>query len=611
MGIKKQLGLVHIFCIASGAMISSGIFVLPGLAHAKAGPAVVLSYLLAGLLAMFGLMSIAELTTAMPKAGGDYFYVSRGAGPAVGTIAGLLSWFSLSLKSAFAIIGIAVLLAPLMPISWHIIAVIGCVIFVCINLLGTREAANFQVALVIALLLLMVVFIVRGFSQINPEYLKPFTPYGIKSVFATTGFVFVSYGGLIQVASMAGEIKNPGRTIPLAMIMSLVSIVILYVLMVFVTSGVLGSEQLDNSLTPIADAAEVFAGRTGYVVVGFAAALAFITTANAGIMTASRYLLALSRDGLLPAGLSKVSKNQVPYSAVLVTGIVIAIVVFVKLDVLVEAASTVFILSYILAGVSVILLRESRLGNYRPSFRAPFYPWTQIVTIIVFSFILLEMGEEGFAVTVILILAGAGFYWYYGRASEQKESALLHLIERIAAKELVTGTLENELKQIVRHRDEIVADRFDRIIEGCLVLDIEQSIPAEEFFRLAAERLSQRLGVEQEVLFDLLAARERQSGTVMMPDLAVPHIVIEGEGIFDVLVGRCRSGIRFSEKYPRVKKVFVLAGTKDERNFHLQAISAIAQVVQNPEFDEQFTSAKDEQALRDVILLAERNRSKF
>lgn len=102
-------------------MISSGIFVLPGLAHAKAGPAVVFSYFLAGLLATAGLLSIAELTTAMPKAGGDYFYISRGLGPATGTIAGLLSWFSLSLKSAFALIGMAVLVAPFVPLSWHVV----------------------------------------------------------------------------------------------------------------------------------------------------------------------------------------------------------------------------------------------------------------------------------------------------------------------------------------------------------------------------------------------------------------------------------------------------------------------------------------------------------
>lgn len=212
--LKKQLNFVHVFCIASGAMISSGLFVLPGLAHAKAGPAVVFSYFLAGLLAVAGLLSIAELTTAMPKSGGDYFYISRGLGPAAGTVSGLLSWFSLSLKSAFAIIGLAVLISPFIPLNWHIVAALLCVVFVLINLRGTKEAAGLQVILVLALLGLMVAFIVTGFSHINLQHFEPFAPYGIKSVISTTGFVFVSYGGLVQVASIAGEVKNPGRTIP-------------------------------------------------------------------------------------------------------------------------------------------------------------------------------------------------------------------------------------------------------------------------------------------------------------------------------------------------------------------------------------------------------------
>ena len=111
MGLKRELKLLEVFCIASGAMISSGIFILPGLAFAKAGPGVVASYLLAGLLAIPGMLCVAELATAMPKAGGDYFFITRSFGPAVGTVSGILSWFSLSLKSAFALLGMAAFMA--------------------------------------------------------------------------------------------------------------------------------------------------------------------------------------------------------------------------------------------------------------------------------------------------------------------------------------------------------------------------------------------------------------------------------------------------------------------------------------------------------------------
>ena len=102
--LKKELGLLDVFCVATGAMISSGLFILPGLAFSKAGPAVILSYIIAGMFCIPTLLSMAELTTAIPKAGGDYFYIMRGFGPLLGTVAGFSTWLSLSLKGAFALI---------------------------------------------------------------------------------------------------------------------------------------------------------------------------------------------------------------------------------------------------------------------------------------------------------------------------------------------------------------------------------------------------------------------------------------------------------------------------------------------------------------------------
>ena len=106
--MRRELRLFGVFAVASGAMISSGLFILPGLAHDLAGPAVVISYVIAGIMTIPGMLSIAEMSTAMPKAGADAFSVMRSLGPGVGTVSGLLSWFSLSMKSAFALVGLAV-----------------------------------------------------------------------------------------------------------------------------------------------------------------------------------------------------------------------------------------------------------------------------------------------------------------------------------------------------------------------------------------------------------------------------------------------------------------------------------------------------------------------
>jgi amino acid transporter/mannitol/fructose-specific phosphotransferase system IIA component (Ntr-type) len=607
--LSKQLNIVHVFCIASGAMISSGLFVLPGLAHARCGPAVVFSYFLAGLLATAGLLSIAELTTAMPRTGGDYFYISRGLGPGAGTVAGLLSWFSLALKSSFALIGMAVLASTFIDIHPNIISTVLGVVFILINLRGTKEAAGFQVALVSALILIMLAFIGFGFGRIDIARFEPFAPHGLKSVLSTTGFVFVSYGGLIQVASIAGEIKNPGKTIPRGMIVAIIVMVILYTLMIFVTSGVLDSAALNNSLTPISDAAETFWPGAGFVIVSAAAFLAFITTANAGIMTASRYLLALGEDELLPDAVAKVNKSRTPVNAVLVTGAVIIVSVFVNLDILVKAASTVFVLGYVLAGVSVIILRQSGVQNYRPVFRAPFYPWLQLATVIGFAFILLEMGEDAFAVTVLIITAGFAIYWFYGRKRTQNESALLHLIERITAKELVTGTLETELKQIIRERDDIVKDRIDHLVEDSLAVDIDGPIQLENFFQAIADKLHNRLEMEPDLLSRLLIEREKQGSTVLSPSLAIPHIVIPGTDKFQMVIARCKNGVEFSDDARQVKMIFVLAGTQDLRNFYLRVLAAVAHIVQTPEFENMWLNARNPQALKDTVLLAQRKRT--
>ena len=609
MKLTKDLGLIHVFAIASGTMISSGLFILPGLAHARAGPAVVLSYFLAGLLAMGGLLSIAELTTAMPKAGADYFSISRSMGPAMGTVAGLLSWFSLSLKSAFALVGLAVLAAPLLGLNHYVVGMILALAFVGINILGAREAARFQVVLVAGLLVLMSWFVVRGLPQIRVQYFEPFAPLGLKAVFSTTGFVFVSYGGLLNVASVAGEVKNPGRLVPLAMSLALGVIIVLYTLMILVTSGVLGADQLDHSLTPISDAAGVFLGPAGRRAIEIAAALAFLTTANAGIMTASRYLFALSHDQLLPRRLGRVGQRfHTPTVAILVTGGVILMALFVKVDILVEAASTVFVLGYLLASLSVIVLRESGLQNYRPSFRAPLYPWVQLATILGLAFVVLEMGEHAFAITGLLIVAGFCVYWFYGRRTARKTSALLHLVRRILAKELIDDTLDQELKSIVRERDAIEMDRFDALVEHAVTLDLNQAMDVETFFTQAAAQLAPRLDYDPERLRQCLLDRERDTSTVLSPFLAVPHVVVDGTGQFDLLIARCRQGVRFSELAPQIHTIFVIAGSRDQRNFHLRVLSAIAQIVQGPDFERQWMAARNEQALRDIVLLGQRRR---
>jgi APA family basic amino acid/polyamine antiporter len=609
MKLKKELGLLELFCIASGAMISSGLFVLPGLAHAYAGPAVVVSYLIAGLLAVTGMLSQAELVSAMPKAGGTYFYVTRAMGPALGTVDGLVTWFSLSLKSAFALVGMAAFAVVISSLNMQAVAVVLVAAFVVLNLLGIKEAGRAQVTMVVGLLALLLFYIIRGLPAVQVDNFQPFAPHGLAPIFYTAGFVFVSYGGLLKVASIAEEVRDPARVVPLGMIFSLLVVTILYMLVVFVTTGVLGASELDNSLTPISDGASAFLGTAGRVALSIGALLAFVSTANAGLMAASRYPLALSRDGLLPGFLESINQRfRTPHVAIIITGAFMTLAIFLKLDILVKVASTVLILTYLFSCLSIIVLRESHLQNYQPKFHAPLYPWVQIAGIVGFGLLLFEMGRAALLASLILVVGGLFVYWFYGRIRTSREFALIYLIERVTAKELTTRSLETELKGIIRERDEILTDRFDHVIEDSVVLDVDMPVEMEDLFQLAADRMAGRLGLEPDQLYKLFIDREKESTTVLGSHLAIPHIIVEGEHQFDILLARCRPGVKFPGADEKVNAVFVLAGTRDERPFHLRALAAIAQIVQDPHFEKRWMAARRKEDLRDIILLGKRRR---
>jgi len=611
--MKKNIGLTSIFCISSGAMISSGLFVLPGLAFAKVGPAVFVSYFIAGGIALTTVLSLSELITAMPKAGGDYFYVSRSFGQLFGTVSGLLSWLALSLKSAFAIIGIAELIYMTLHINLALSALVLTALFTLLNLVGVKEAVRFQVALVIALIVILLGFTVTGFQNILIPRFDPFLPKGLNAVFSTAGFVFVSFGGVLTTASIAGEIKNPSRNIPMGLIGSVVVVTILYSVVTFVAVGIVSPEQLEGTLAPIALAGKASGGTVLYMAIMVASLLAFITTANGGILTASRYPVALSSDGMLPEMFSKESKKRgSPYFAVIATGILIGLSVLLDLDLLVKAASTVILLSNIFAHLSVIVMRESSIVTYRPTYRAPFYPWLQILGILAFILLIIDMGMEPILLSLGFTTAGVLLYFIRRGYGDAISPALMHLLQRITNKELVTEEgLQKELRTIVEDRDGIIRDEFDQAVErSCYVALAEQST-LEQLWKAIAEKIEtcENIDISSEQIIELLRKREADSSTAISPFVAIPHVILEGEGRFNIVMVRAAEGIDFNAKHPSVKAVFALMGSKDMRNLHLRALAAIAQVVQQNNFEKQWLAAQDHRELKDLFLLSKRRRN--
>ena len=614
MSLKKELGLAGVFCIAAGAMISSGLFVLPGIAFAKAGPAMILAYLLAGVLVVPAMLSKAELATAMPKAGGSYFYIERSMGALPGTLAGLANWFSLALKSAFALVGIGAFARLIWPeiseTEIRTIAIICCLIFSVLNLVGVKYAGRAQVLLVVILLATLGLYIIFGAQAVDHRHFADFVPKGIGSVIATAALVFISYGGLTKIASVAEETRNPGRNIPLGMFLAFAVVQIVYLLVTFVTVGLVEATALSDSLTPISLGAKVVMGNTGVVILAGGAMLAFITTANSGILSASRSPLAMGRDDLLPRFLGKVNRRfSTPHVSIIATTVfMIAVITFLSIENLVKTASTMMILMFLFVNVSVIIMRASKLQNYRPVFRCPLHPWIQIGAIVSYVFLIIKMGAVPLLITGGFAVLGTGWYLVYGKVRVGRESAFIHLVRRITSRKLGDGGLEQELKKIVLEREGIRSDRFDRLIQDCTILDIDESIRAKVMLSRVARALSRRIVVSESELLELLLAREKESSTVIQPGLAIPHIVVEGEDIFDVLMIRSKEGIIFSDLHQPVHTVFVLIGSRDQRNFHLRALMAIAHIVEEPEFENRWMAAEDPEQLRDVVLLSGRTR---
>jgi len=448
--------------------------------------------------------------------------------------------------------------------------------------------------------------------MINYGRFTPFFSKGFNPVLATASFVFISYGGLTKVAALAEETKNPGRNLPLGMILSIAITAILYAAVIFVTIGVLEPSDLSHSLTPISNGAAAFGGNLLTIVISIGAFLAFISTANAGIMTASRYPLGMSRDKLLPTTFQKISmKFRTPYIAILFTGaFMISAILFLKLELLVKVASSVLIVLYIFANLTLVLFRESKIVSYKPKFCAPLYPYLQVLGILGGIFLLIEMGTLIVFMTTIFLLLGFLWFRFYAQKRASRDSALIYVLEKLVArdKHFASESLLTELKDIVIQRDNIIPDRFHKLIEESGVLDITKPIIMEDFFKMVSVILSKELNIKPEELYNKFIERERLTSTVVRERLAIPHIVVPKQGYFKIILVRAKTGIIFPDDNV-VHTAFVLVGSLGERSLHLKDLAAIAQITHDPEFDKKWLEARDEDELRSLILLAKRTRS--
>ena len=443
--LARELGLYAVFTVSVGAMIGSGIFVLPGLATQVAGPAVVAAYFLAGLVVFPAALSQSEMATAMPQAGGTYLYVDRAMGPLMGTIAGFGTWFAMVFKAAFALVGLGAYVGffvddiPVRPLALGI--AVGLIL---LNMAGAKQSSRLQGLLVTFVLGVLAFFVADGITLVENESFRPFFAAGTLNLLEATGLVFVAYAGVTKVASIAEEVRRPSRNLPLGILISISMMMFLYPAIVLVMVGTTPAADLTASLTPMTTSAEAFMRDVGPKVIGVTAVVALISMANAGLLASSRYPFAMARNRLAPRRLATIgARSGTPVASIAVTGIaLLALIAFVPLLDLAKLASAFQLLVLSMVNLAVIAFRESKVAWYRPRFRSPLYPWVQLAGIAAAVVLLTQMGWIPILGSAGIVLGGVVWYRVFGRSRASRESASLDALRIKATARLVSETRE-------------------------------------------------------------------------------------------------------------------------------------------------------------------------
>ena len=431
--LERKLGLISVVVISLSAMIGSGLFVLPALAYDMVGGGAWLAYVLAALVVIPGALNKSELASAMPTSGGSYVYIERVFGPMFGTMTGLALWASFLLKAAFALIGFS---AYLMFIQSYlgtevtsVQAALGMLVLISlINILGVKRIKSVQTPVVALSIPMLVGLTVWAILNGDADYSRARPTLETTEDWVTMGeaaaLVLVSYAGVTKVAAIGGEIKNPGKNLPSGIMSSLIIGTVLYAALVATMAAVIPPEAFfDSHGHPIEDPVRAFAEIVGGSSVAlFAAVVAILTMTSmslAGILAASRYLFAMSRDSLLPASLEDLhQKYDTPHVAIIITGLAMAwALVSIDVHQVAEFASGFQIMAYMLMCVSVLVMRKATRSHawYQPEYRAPLHPFLQVFGILTGGSLLYFMGIEAVIGAAAAGAVGWMIYVGYGK----------------------------------------------------------------------------------------------------------------------------------------------------------------------------------------------------
>ncbi len=583
--LTRSLALRHVFALSTGAMLSSGLFLLPGLAAAKAGPSSILAYLVAGLLAVPAMLSVAELSSALPKAGGAYYFLERALGPSIGTIAGIGTWLSLVLKDAFALVGMSAYLVLIFDLDGKAVSIALVAFFTLINVIGSKVSGSIQLFLVVFVLTVMVWFLSEGLFEtqkqgIEKSNLDPFFTQGFSGFVSVIGLVFVSYGGLTKVASAAEEVDDPSLKIPLGMSLSLFTATVLYTLGALVAVALLPPDLLHEDLAPIHSAAESVLPSAGVALVVLAALAAFASAVNAGILAAARYPMAMARDGLLPEIAGRLSRYGTPAFGVIATGVAIALVVLLlDAESISKLASAFVLLTLGLLNIAVLVLRASHIRSYAPAFKAPFYPLTQFAGIAISIFLISQLGLTAFLFVLLVFITGWTWHRLYATGKSKRAGAIRQVFERWGAD--ADPELDREMSAAMAGHGLRTGDDYPGLIARAGVLSVPAGTTITEAADRAAIVLSDLIGLTGEKVTEQFL----ETGSLWIQPseqhpTATPVALFDAIDEDQLVIVRASEGIRIPASWGGsgewVNALFFLAGTTGNPGRSLRVAGELA-----------------------------------
>ncbi|WML35207.1 amino acid permease [Clostridium sp. OS1-26] len=430
-GLRKQLTAFDIAALGIGSVIGTGIFVATGQGAQLAGPAVTISYIVAAITSALCALTYAELATMFPVAGSTYSYTYVAFGEIIAWIIGwnlileytvvaaaVASGWSSTLVGVFEAYNIhlpAMLIkSPLVGGIVDLPAILVIAFITWLLYIGVSESAKVNNIIVFIKVSVIIVFIVLGATHINVANYHPFSPYGTKGIMSAAAIIFFAYIGFDAVSTAAEETINPKRDIPLGLTICLTVIIILYVAVSLTLTGMVPFKEIDveNALPA---ALRRIGISWGSALVGVGAVIGMISTLLVTIYGQVRIFMVMSRDGLIPKSLARISKKYgTPGICTIATGALTAVIGgFLPLTVLMDLCNIGTLSAFIIVSIGVIILRKT-MPSVERKFKCPGVPFTPVLTVLFCFYLMYSLPGVTWIRFGVWTIVGIAIYFLYG-----------------------------------------------------------------------------------------------------------------------------------------------------------------------------------------------------